>query len=171
MLSRKKFIKKSALILGTTIITPACYSQNTEQKKNIYSYDEIEEFVFAAHSDFDKTKKIVTNKPTIINATNQFIKGDFETALGGAAHMGRKDIADMLLARGARQDIFTMTFFGEDDFIKQMINKSPELINAPGPHGFTLLHHARIGKHKKMEEWFLSKGLTENMFKDVFGEN
>ena len=66
---------------------------------------------FAAHNDFDATKKIIEKKPLLLNCTNQFKKGDFETALGGASHMGRKDIADLLVGLGARMDIFNMTFW------------------------------------------------------------
>ena len=61
---------------------------------------------------WSKTKKIVYAKRLLLNFANQFKKGDFETAVGGASHMGRKDIADMLVGRFARLDIFNLTFLG-----------------------------------------------------------
>jgi len=44
--------------------------------------------------DFEATKKIIEAQPLLLNCTNQSKKGDIETALGGASHMGRKDKAD-----------------------------------------------------------------------------
>jgi len=34
--------------------------------------------------------------------------------------MGRRDIADLLVSKGARLDIFNYTFLGNDDFVKKI---------------------------------------------------
>ena len=41
-----------------------------------------------------------------MNASWDWGGGDWETGLGAAAHMGRRDIAELLLGRGARLDLF-----------------------------------------------------------------
>ncbi|WP_222983076.1 ankyrin repeat domain-containing protein [Flagellimonas meishanensis] len=173
-LSRSSFLKTSGLVIAGCAITPlsakSVFFDNefNSVSNDLFSLEEIKEFVFAAHSDFEKTKRIIEDKPLILNCTNQAQRGDFETAIGGAAHMGRKDIADLLLSKGAVMDIFSMTFFGHIEMVKQLIGLNPQLLNAPGPHGFTLLHHAKMGKHKEFESWLIEKGLVVDMFKDFF---
>lgn len=139
------------------------------QDSSKLSLEEIKEFVFAAHKDLDTTKKIIEDKPLLLNCTNQSKKGDFETAIGGASHMGRRDIADLLLSKGARLDIFNYAFLGYSDFVIKLVTDYPNLLNSPGPHGFTLLHHAKVGENSELEEWLISQGLTETWFKGVFG--
>ena len=50
-------------------------------------------------------KVLLDNEPKLINATMDWGAGDWESGLGGASHMGRRDIAEYLLSRGARVDI------------------------------------------------------------------
>ncbi len=163
---RKKFIQQSLLATGAAFLAPVRVKAQSENK--IISLEEIQDFVFAAHSDLDKTRSIVDANPLILNCTNQFKKGDFETAIGGASHMGRKDIADMLVERGARLDIFNLTFLGHTDLVKQLIEVAPAYLKSPGPHGFTLLHHANVGKHEDFASWLQDQGLEETHFKGIF---
>ena len=166
-MNRKHFLKKGLLTSGGLLLTTSAIM--AQDQKDLIVQEEIYEFVLAAHRNLDDVKKIYEANPLILNCTNQSKKGDFETAMGGAAHMGRKDIADYLLSKGARLDIFSMCFLGYDEAVKQMINSQPQLLKAPGPHGFSLLHHAKVGKHNKMMEWLKEKGLTETFFKGAFG--
>lgn len=167
-MNRKKFLRQTLMAGGATLLGAGIlYASN---KKPIFNEEEVTEFVFAAHSDLEKTRSIVDRNPLILNCANQITRGDFETALGGACHMGRKDIADMLIERGARMDMFNLTFLGHTDFVKQMIEKHPQYLNAPGPHGFTFLHHAKVGKHTDFASWLEDQGLTTDRFKNVFNE-
>ena len=72
-------------------------------------------------------------------------QGDWETGLGGASHMGRRDIVEYLLDRGARIDIFCAAMMGRLDAVKSFLTLEPKLIDAKGPHGFTLHFHAQVG--------------------------
>jgi ankyrin repeat protein len=164
-MDRKKFITNGLIGSGILLSSPMLLAQVTGEE---FDTDEISEFVFAAHNDVNKVRKIVEEKPLILNCTNQAGKGDFETAIGGASHMGRRDIADLLVSKGARLDIFSYAFLGYDDFIKKQLSDYPHLINSPGPHGFTLLHHAKVGKRLELTQWLQDKGLTETRFKSVF---
>jgi hypothetical protein len=71
--------------------------------------------------------------------------GDWETGLGGASHMGRRDIVEFLLEKGARIDIFCAAMMGQLDAVKSFLALQPKLIDATGPHGFTLHFHAQVG--------------------------
>ena len=105
----------------------------------------VEEFVRVAHADLDRTKELLAQEPALVNATWDWGGGDFETALGAASHMGRKDIANFLLEHGARLDIFAAAMLGKLDIIKAALTAYPDALNTPGPHGIPLIIHAEKG--------------------------
>ena len=105
----------------------------------------VQEFVIKAHGDLDRVKQLLEQEPRLVNATWDWGGGDWETGLGGAAHMGRKDIARYLLAHGARIDLFAAAMLGELEIVKAVIAAFPDARNVPGPHGIPLLAHARAG--------------------------
>ncbi len=104
-----------------------------------------QDFVIYAHSDLDMVKKLLDREPALLNASIDWGGGDYETALGGASHMGRKDIVEHLLSLGARIDIFCAAMMGQLDAIKAFLTLQPSLIDARGPHGFSLHFHAQVG--------------------------
>jgi len=118
----------------------------------------VEEFVRVAHADFDRTKELLGQEPGLVNATWDWGGGDFETALGAAAHMGRKDIANYLLENGARLDLFAAAMLGKLDIVKAVLIAYPDAINIPGPHGIPLIEHAKFGgeEAKAVLEFLLS---------------
>jgi hypothetical protein len=104
----------------------------------------VQDFVIYAHSDLDMTKKLLDKEPMLINAMMDWGAGDWESGLGGATHMARRDIVEFLLERGARIDIFTATMMGQLDAVKSFLALQPKLIDARGPHGFSLHFHAQL---------------------------
>jgi hypothetical protein len=90
-------------------------------------------------------KKLLDKEPLLLNASMDWGGGDWETGLGGASHMGRRDIVEFLLERGARIDIFCAAMMGQLDAVKSFLTLQPKLIDAMGPHGFTLHFHAQVG--------------------------
>jgi len=105
----------------------------------------VHEFVRVAHADFERTTELLAQEPALVNATWDWGGGDFETALGAASHMGRKDIANFLLEHGARLDIFAAAMLGKLDIVKAALTAYPDTINTPGPHGIPLIVHAKKG--------------------------
>jgi hypothetical protein len=105
----------------------------------------VQDFVIYAHSELDMVKKLLQKEPALLNATMDWGNGDWETGLGGASHMGRHDIVEFLLDRGARIDIFCAAMMGQLDAIKSFLTLEPKLIDAKGPHGFSLHFHAQVG--------------------------
>jgi len=104
-----------------------------------------QDFVIYAHSDLEMVKKLLDREPGLVNASIDWGAGDWETALGGASHMGKKEIVEHLLSRGARIDIFCATMMGQLDAVKAFLTLQPSLIDAKGPHGFSLHFHAQVG--------------------------
>ena len=105
----------------------------------------VEEFVGNAHGDLNRVKELLNQEPALVNATWDWGGGDFETALGASAHMGRKDIANFLLEHGARLDIFAAAMLGKLEIVKAAVNAFPDAVNTPGPHGIPLIKHAEAG--------------------------
>ena len=104
----------------------------------------LQDFVIYAHSDLDMTKKLLDREPLLINGLMDWGAGDWESGLGGASHMGRHDIVEFLLERGARIDIFCATMMGQLAAVKSFLTLEPKLIDSRGPHGFTLHFHAQL---------------------------
>jgi hypothetical protein len=105
----------------------------------------VQEFVAKAHGDLDAVKTLLESEPALLNASWDWGRGDWETGLGAAAHMGRRDIALFLLDRGARADIFAAAMLGETEVVRALLSAWPALRDAPGPHGIPLLAHAQAG--------------------------
>ncbi|MBA4187912.1 MAG: ankryin [Planctomycetaceae bacterium] len=108
----------------------------------------VQDFVVYAHMDLDMVKKLLEKEPGLVNATMDWGAGDWETALGGASHMGKHDIVEFLLERGARIDIFCATMMGQLDAVRAFLTLQPKLIDARGPHGFSLHFHAQVGQER-----------------------
>jgi hypothetical protein len=105
----------------------------------------VREFVGNAHGDFNAVRDALAGQPTLVNAAWDWGGGDWETALGAASHMGRRDIAELLLAHGARLDVFAAAMLGEVEVVRAVLAMRPETLNALGPHGIPLRAHAEAG--------------------------
>ena len=105
----------------------------------------VREFVSVSHSDLDAVRALLDSEPELVNASWDWGGGDWETGLGAASHMGRRDIALFLLERGARLDLFAAAMLGWVDVVRAILEASPEMRGAQGPHGIPLLAHAEAG--------------------------
>lgn len=105
----------------------------------------VKRFVIAGHFNLEAVKEMLAADPSLINGTHDWGNGDFETALGGASHMGRRDIAEFLLEHNARMDVFAATMLGKLDIVKAAVAAFPNIIHVPGPHKIPLLKHAEKG--------------------------
>src|SRR5215469_6178289 len=103
------------------------------------------EFIGRAHVDLSRITELLNAYPTLIHAAWDWGNGDWETALGAAAHSGRKDIVEFLLQRGARIDIFVAAYLGKLNVIKAIIHETPDALYAPGPHSIPLIEFAKKG--------------------------
>jgi hypothetical protein len=105
----------------------------------------VSEVVGVSHFNIDRLKELVDPRPELARATWDWAFGDWETAIGAASHVGRRDIVEYLLEKGARPDIFTYAMLGDYNAVKAMIECSPGVQRNMGPHGISLLQHARTG--------------------------
>lgn len=160
-MNRNQFLR----IAGNTglVLTAAPLMSFAIQEEEQLDKKVVQEFVGASHKDIDKVKAMLEEFPTLLNAAHDWKKGDFETGLGAASHVGYKELAQYFLDKGAQANIFTACLFGKMEIVKPMLTAFPNTINAIGPHGFTLLHHAEKGGDEALEvkEYLVSLGAKE----------
>lgn len=116
-------------------------------KKPLLGKTLVQDFVIYCHfkDELDMVKRLLEKEPALLNATQDWGGGDWESGLGGAAHMGNRAIAEFLLSKGARIDLFCAAMLGQLDVVKGVLTALPSLIDSKGPHGFTLHAHAKAG--------------------------
>jgi len=138
---------------GSTPSAPAA-AATPESADNVPDFPEhhpqfdrarVKRFVIAGHVNLSAVKAMLAEEPNLINGATDWGNGDFETALGGASHMGRRDIAEYLLEHNARMDIFAATMLDKTDIVKAAVAVFPNIVHVPGPHGIPLIVHAEKG--------------------------
>jgi hypothetical protein len=128
-----------------------------------YKTDLVKEFVIAGHGDLTKVQSMLTDHPNLIFGKFDWGNGDFEAAIEGAGHVGNKEIAKFLIDAGARVTLFVLTMLGRTDLVKPVLEAYPKLVFAIGPHGLTMLHHAKAGgkESEELYAYLQEKGLKE----------
>lgn len=151
-IARRHFLKVG-LMASTVLPSAAVGAVLTQEQKRPpvpdrgprLDLDMVKEFVVAGHRNLERVQQMLSQQPSLANATWDWGGGDFETGLGGAAHMGRRDIALYLLAHNARLDIFAAAMLGKLRVVKMLIETFPGIEKVPGPHGIPLIVHAEKG--------------------------
>src|SRR5262245_26523970 len=110
----------------------------------------VQEVVRVSHFDPARVRELVEKSPALARAAWDWGYGDWESALGAASHVGNREIAEILIAHGARPDLFTAAMLGQLDTVRAFVAASPGIQKTRGPHGITLLAHARAGGEKAL---------------------
>ena len=105
----------------------------------------VREVVGASHRDEKRVRELVDAHPALVNAWWDWGFGDWESPLGAASHVGQRAIAEFLIERGARTDLFAIAMLGHTDVLKVLVAARPGIHKTLGPHGIPLLAHARAG--------------------------
>ena len=125
--------------------------------------EKVQAVVGQAHRSLEKVRELLEEYPLLANASWDWGGGDFETPLQAAAHTGGREIAEFLLSKNARLDIYGAGMLGHLDFIKAAMAVNPKIHEVPGPHGFTLLHCVKKGgaAAKPVYDYLISSGVPE----------
>jgi hypothetical protein len=143
-MTRRSFLNASPLVF-----TPAVWPVNApippDSSFPTQPAELVREMVGVSHNNLARVKELLARQPTLARAAYDWGFGDWEDALGAASHVGNRDIAEVLLANGARPSIFSAAMLGQLETVKAFIAASPGVESTPGPHGITLLRHAMAG--------------------------
>ena len=130
------------------------------EKKPALEASLVQDFVGNAHGNLERVKELLAQEPALINSVWDWGGGDFETGLGAAAHMGRRDIASFLLENGARLDLFAAAMLGNLEIVKATLETYPDALNVLGPHGIPLIAHALAGGNDAVQVYEYLKSLS-----------
>ena len=166
-MDRNTFIKTG---IGTSLgisLFPTLVHAGFQNDTEPFETALVKEFVVAGHKNLNKVKDMLNERPNLIYSRYDWGNGDFEEAIEGAGHLGDKEIANYLIDQGARVNLFVLTMLGKTNLVTPIIEEYPHLLMAKGAHGFTLLHHAKVGGEdsKELFEYLTEKGLTETNIK------
>ena len=164
-MNRKTFIKNSLGGLALAGVAPTYAISHTLQEPVPLDIKLVKEFVVAGHKNLPLVKEMLQEHPNLIYARYDWGNSDFEEAIEGAGHLGNKEIANYLISQGARVNLFVLTMLGKTSLVKPTLEAYPELIFAKGPHGFTLLHHAKVGEAKELYDYLEEQGLKKTHIK------
>jgi hypothetical protein len=147
MLTRRSFAFAPAAWLALSR-TSAVASQASGGRSAAFPAQDpeiVREVVIAGHGNVARLKVLVGRQPSLVKAMYDWGFGDWETALGGACHLGNREAAEYLIANGAQPTIFSAAMLGQLDVVKAHVAASPGVQRVRGPHSLPLLHHARVG--------------------------
>ncbi len=116
--------------------------------------------IFAAliTGDIDKFKALLEDHPEVVNARN----GAGDSVLLTAAYMGRKDLFDLLLQKGAGVSVFEAAALGLSDRVSEFLSTDPSLATAYSHDGWTPLHLASFFGQKEVAGVLLAHGADVN---------
>ncbi len=163
-MNRTEFLQKT-LVSGTALLLPSFLAsgQQTQEKPPPINIDIVKEFVGVSHGKFDRVKEMLENDHLLLHVSYDWGGGDYESGIEAAGHVGNTDIANYLLSKGARYNIYLASMLGHLDTVKNVLAFNPGLLNSKGPHGFTMLHHANKGGEsaKPVVDYLASLGAKE----------
>lgn len=146
VVTRRRFVVRTGFaIVGGPVAALAQSQPALPERPPALAPALVNEFVVKAHTDLAATKALLLEQPRLLNATWDWGGGDFETGIGGAGHMGSREIAEYLISQGARLDVFVAAMLGKVEIVRALLTTWPGLLHSKGPHGISLLRHAHAG--------------------------
>lgn len=161
---RSEFLQKS-LFGGTALLLPAIMvnGQQEPARPAPLKLEIVKEFVNVAHGNLVRTKEMLENDPQLLHVSNDWGGGDYESGIEACGHTGNKEVIEYLMSKGARYNLYLACTLGHLETVKNVLTFNPTLLNSKGPHGFTMLHHAKKGgeNSKPVEDYLVSLGAKE----------
>src|SRR5437660_9734181 len=118
----------------------------------------VEECVGNAHGNLERVRELVDEHPELVEARAPWN----ETAVEAATQMGRRDIIEYLVSRGAPVDFFTACVLGRTDQVLAELRSDPARARARGVHELPVLYFAGIGGQLEVAELLLRHGADVN---------
>ena len=160
-LSRRSLLLTGSLGTVFGLVTPLAQEPAPAPVSPVFpAHDPMlaKEMVSVAHGNVARVRELLSGRPALAKAVWDWGYGDWETALGGASHVGNKEIAELLISVGAPPTIFSAAMLGQLAVVQAMIAASPGFQRLKGPHGISLLAHAKAGGASEVVRYLESLG-------------
>jgi ankyrin repeat protein len=95
-----------------------------------------------SHGNVDATRSAIERHPELAHARSTTTEG----AVEAGAHMGRRDIVDLLLEHGAPYSLPTAVMRNDLERARALLEEDPLRVHERGAHDFPLLWYPVIGK-------------------------
>ena len=118
----------------------------------------VEACVGSAHGDLDRVRELVERHPELVDARASWN----ETPIEAATQLGRRDIIEYLLGKGAPLDLFTACVLGRRDLVEAELARDPARARARGVHDLPVLYFAAIGAHLDVAQLLVAAGAGVN---------
>lgn len=116
----------------------------------------IKQEMFAAVQarDISRVQELLDQNAALANASSE----SGTSAVLAAVYMGARDIAELLLARGAELNLFEAAAVGARDRLKEIAGTDRHLVRAYSHDGWTALHLAAFFGHAEAAAYLLEQG-------------
>src|SRR5207248_2171383 len=111
-----------------------------------------------SHGNFPRVKELIEADPGLLNVSAPWD----ETPLQAASHMGRRDIAEWLLDRGAPLDVFAAGMLGRREEVIRFLDENPDLVRTRGVHGMPILFFPATRGEIEIAELLVERGADVN---------
>jgi uncharacterized protein len=108
--------------------------------------------------DLDSVRAAIAEDASLLDAPNE----SGQTAFLLAKYYRQEDVANFLLDRGPKLDVFTACIAGRTSDILEQINRDPSLLQAHSTDGWTPLHLAAFFGHRDLADALLDLGAPVN---------
>ena len=162
--SRRTFLAASTVGLTGVAVSPALAMGSGRRMDDVTgtfpstSPELARAIVGASHANLERVEELLREDRSLALARIDWGFGDWETALGAASHVGRPEIAEILIGHGARVNLFTLAMLDRVDAVRAVCEAMPGVHQTRGPHGITLMRHARAGDATRVMEYLESLG-------------
>lgn len=104
--------------------------------------------------DFEAVKQMLEEDPDLANARSL----DGMSAVLAAMYHGHPGIAQLIIAHDAQLNIFEAAAVGRLDRVREILDESPDLVDAIAPDGFQPLGLACFFGHEAVAAYLLERG-------------
>lgn len=108
--------------------------------------------------DNSKFQEILDGDPALLNAKNE----NGVSAVLMACYMGRKEIRDLLIARGAHLELHEAAAAGHLPRVKEVVEADPAAASSYSPDGFPVMALAAVFGHEEVARYLHSRGAEVN---------
>ncbi len=105
-----------------------------------------------------KVEQMIERDADLMNARNE----SGMSAVVVATYYGHPKIADYLISRGAKLNLFEAAMSGEVDVVKRLVRENPAIVDFYSSDGFTALHLASFFGSKEIVQFLIRNGANVN---------